>query len=314
MNKIWERPNLISVIILVVVLAIGVGYVVLTVQQRPEMESFTVLEGYYFPYNFDRLDRVVKLPGELAEISGLCQGMQPDEVFAVQDELGIVYLVGTGSGEILQRIRFDKDLDYEGIARMDEQIFVLEADGDIHYFEYSDTLTEVNARKKETGFSYRNDTEGICYDSLTGTLLIVPKAQELYPQGENEQRRGVYTFDLNSGKTNPQPTYYIDELEVGQIVYGTNHAYHFRPSGVAVDPLTGDIFVLSAVGNVLVVIDRDSQIKHIELLESSTFRQPEGITFSPNGDLYISSEGRGGDGMIATLTRKKQPVTADEQR
>jgi len=312
MNKIWERPNLISVIILAIVLAIGAGYVVFTVQQRPEMESFTVLDDYYFPFNFDRLDRVVKLPTELTEISGLCQGMNPNEVFAVQDELGVMYVVGTNNGEILQRVRFDKDLDYEGITRKDEVVFVLEADGDIHYFEYSDTLTQLDSKKKETGFSYRNDTEGICYDSLTNTLLIVPKAQELYPQGENEQRRGVYTFDLENGKTNPQPTYYIDELEVGQIVYGSNHAYHFRPSGVAVDPLTGDIFVLSSVGNVLVVIDRDSQIKHIELLESSTFRQPEGITFSPQGDLYISSEGRGGDGMIATLTRKKQVITANE--
>ena len=314
MNKIWESPNLISVIILVIVLAIGAGYVAFTVNQRPETESFTVDNDYFFPYNFDRLDRVVKLPEELAEISGLCQAFAPDEVFAVQDEKGIVFRVNSRSGELLQEITFDKDLDYEGIARKGDDMYVLEADGDIHYFVYRDTAVEVPSSKLETNFSYRNDTEGICYDSLTNTLLIAPKAQELNPQSESEQRRGIYTYDLRQSALIAQPTYYIDELEVGQIVFNTNRPYVVNPSGIAVDPITGDIFVLSAAGHVLVVIDRDSQIKHVELLEKGTFGQPEGIAFAPNGDLYVSSEGRGGRGIIATLTRKDQPSTPDEQR
>ncbi len=314
MNKIWESPNLISVIILVVVLAIAAGYVVFTLNQRPETESFTVDDDYYFPYNFDRLDRVVKLPNELAEISGLCRGFAPDEVFAVQDEIGTVFRVNSRSGELLQQIKFDKDLDYEGIARKDDDMYVLEADGDIHYFAYQDTAIEIPSRKLETSFSYRNDTEGICYDSITNTLLIVPKAQELNPQSDNESRRGIYTYDLRQAALNSQPTYYIDELEVGQIVFNTNRPYVVNPSGIAVDPLTGDIFVLSAAGHVLVVIDRDSQIKHVELLEKGTFGQPEGIAFGANGDLYVSSEGRGGRGIIATLSRKGQPTTTDEQR
>lgn len=312
MNKIWESPNLISVVILVVVLAIGAGYVTFTVAQRPETESFTVDDDYYFPFNFDRLDRVVKLTNELNEISGLCMAMNPDEIFAIQDEVGVVFRINARTGELLQQLRFDKDLDYEGITRIGNEMYVLEADGDVHYFTYNDTLAEIEAKKMETGFSYRNDTEGICFDSITNTLLIVPKAQELYPQGENEQRRGVYTLDLNSGKTNPQPTYYLDELEVGQIVYKTNRQYEVRPSGVAVDPITGDIFILSSVGNVLVVIDRDSQVRHVELLEKGTFVQPEGITFSPDGVLYISSEGHGGRGIVATLMRQEQQAVKNE--
>ncbi|MCP9237256.1 SdiA-regulated domain-containing protein [Lewinella sp. JB7] len=311
MNSIWERPNLISIIILVIILAVGTGYVLFTLQQRPETESFTVDDDYYFPYNFDRLDRVVKLPGELDEISGLCRGFRPDEVFAVQDEEGIMFRVNTVSGQLLQEITFGKDLDYEGLTRKDRQFYALEADGDIHTFSYTqDTLTEVESNKLETSFSYRNDTEGICYDSITNTLLIVPKAQELNPQGDNETRRGIYTYDLLENRLNNQPTYFIDGLVVGQIIFGKNREYVIKPSGIAVEPATGYIFVISAVGNILVVIDRDSQVKHVELLEQNVFRQPEGITFGPNGELYISSEGRGGHGMIATLTRNAQ-ITND---
>lgn len=310
MNGIWERPNLISVIILLVVLGIGGAYVLFTVNQRPEMESFTVDDDYFFPFNFDRLDHVTRLSNDLDEISGLTMAFAPGELFAIQDEDGILFRVNSESGESLQSIKFDKDLDYEGVARREDEIYVLEADGDIHFFRYGEDLTEVESEKIETRFSYRNDTEGICYDSITNSLLIVPKEQELNLSEETVRRRGIYTYDLTLGEMLAQPTYYIDELEVGQIVFQTNREYVIKPSGVAVDPITGDIFVISAVGNILVVIDRDSEVKHVELLEPRTFPQPEGIAFSPRGDLYISSEeSKGGNGIIATLIRTQQPAT-----
>ncbi|MGB3798438.1 MAG: SdiA-regulated domain-containing protein, partial [Lewinella sp.] len=220
----------------------------------------------------------------------------------------ILFLVDAATGETLQTISYGQDLDYEGVARVDDVIYVLEADGDLHYFNYPEAGTEeVVSQKIETRFSYRNDTEGICFDSLSNTLLITPKEQQLNAVDDNTTRRGIYAFDLQNMDMLEQPSFYVDELEIGQIVYGANREYVFRPSGVAVDPLTQDIFVLSSVGNVLVVIDRDSEIKHVELLETGTFSQPEGITFSPEGDLYISSErSSAGNGIIATLTRMKQ--------
>ena len=313
MNKIWERPNLISIVILVAVLGIGVAYVAFTVSQRPEMESFTVGDDYFFPYNFDRLDRVVTLPDKLEEISGLCRGNRPGEVFAIQDEAGELYVVNTLTGEPVREHDFDKDRDYEGVARNGDQVYVLEKDGDIHYFTYYEDEDELPAEKLETDFSYRNDTEGICYDSLTGNLLIVPKEQELNGNPDDgEARRGIYSFHLDEGRLNPQPDYFVDMLEVGRIVFGTNREYPIKPSGIAVDPFNGDLFILSSVGNILVVIDRESRVKHVELLEKKTFAQPEGITFAENGDLYISSEGRGDHGIIATLSRMQQPLTNEQ--
>jgi DNA-binding beta-propeller fold protein YncE len=73
---------------------------------------------------------------------------------------------------------------------------------------------------------------------------------------------------------------------------------------VAVDPLTGDVYVIASVGNIMVVIDRESDVKQIELLKEKTFRQPEGITFNAAGDLFISSEGRGGKAVVVTFRRQ----------
>jgi uncharacterized protein YjiK len=180
---------------------------------------------------------------------------------------------------------------------------VLERDGDVHRLKYVPGVEKYSADKIETDFSYRNDTEGICYDWRTNSLLIVPKEQELNPQ-DDKHRHGVYAVDLATGKMDPQPRFYIDEYAIGKAVYGKGQPHRIKPSGVAVDPLTGDIYVIASVGNIMVVIDRNSEIKHIELLKEKTFTQPEGITFNENGDLFISSEGRGGKAVIVTFRRR----------
>jgi uncharacterized protein YjiK len=45
-------------------------------------------------------------------------------------------------------------------------------------------------------------------------------------------------------------------------------------------------------------MDRKGNIKTLHPLQSSSFQQPEGITFSPSGETYISNEGGKGKGNI----------------
>ena len=305
MSNWLEKPNILSALILFGVVLVAGGYGVITYTQRPEMESFNLDDDYVFEFNFDR-PQAVKLPKDLKEISGMTAWKNPNEVITVQDEDGELFIVNTNSGKVTKSFKFSKDRDYEGIARNGDSIYVLETDGDIHTFVFNDAQDEFESEKLETAFSYRNDTEGICFDPVTGHLLIVPKEQELNPTEADQNRRGIYSYDLRARSLSPQPTYYIDQIEVGDAVYGKTARYNMKPSGIAVDPVTKDIYVVSSVGNIMVVIDRESHLKHIELLEKGTFRQPEGITFSDSGDLYISSEGRGGDGIIASFPRQNK--------
>ncbi|MFK8163757.1 MAG: SdiA-regulated domain-containing protein, partial [Lewinella sp.] len=252
---------------------------------------------------FDRPDIVVDLPKDLKEISGLAPWRTNDEVLAVQDEDGILFVLNTNTGKVQQKISFGKDRDYEGVARSGNNIYVLERDGDIHHTTYSDGEKDFKAEKLETSFSYRNDTEGIGFDPVSGYLLIVPKEQELNPTDEEKYRHGIYGFSLANSTLAPQPLFYVDELEVGGAIYGKTARYSFKPSGVAVDPITKDIYVLASVGKILIVIGRESEIKHIELLKEKVFRQPEGIAFNENGDLFLSSEGKSKKGIVATFKR-----------
>ena len=68
----------------------------------------------------------------------------------------------------------------------------------------------------------------------------------------------------------------------------------FQPSGIEVHPKTGHIYVLAHVGKLLVVLNRRGKILHIAKLKSKHLDQPEGITFAPDGTMYISSEAAGG--------------------
>lgn len=300
-----ERPNLLSILILGGVVLIATTYGFLTYTQAPDLEHYQVDPDYEFGYNFDRPDQVVELPNDLKEISGLSPWFEDDEILAVQDEDGELFVLSTQTGSIKQSIKFGKDRDYEGVARVDSIIYVLERDGDIHTFSYSEGVMEYDAEKIETSFSYRNDTEGIAYDKLTNSLLITPKEQELNPAEGEDFKHGIYSFSLESGQMNAQPVMYIDEFEVGEAIYKKRTRFAFKPSGIAVDPITDDIYLIASVGKIMIVIDRESEIKHIELLKENIFRQPEGLEFNAAGDLFISSEGKGGKAVLARYSRRQ---------
>ena len=301
--SMFNKPNLLSLLILGGIVLIAGGYEMATYTQGSDLEHFPVDMEYDFPFNFDQPDMVVDLPKNLKEISGLAPWRAEDEVLAVQDEKGKLFIINTNTGKVKRKLSFGKDRDYEGVARNGDDIYVLEQDGDIYHISYMDGKEAYKAKKMKSSFSYRNDTEGIGLDPITGYLLIVPKEKELNPADKGIHRHGIYGFNLTDSILAPQPLFYVDELEVGEMVYGKTARYRFKPSGIAVDPITKDIYVLASVGKILIVINRHSEIKHIELLKEKIFRQPEGLTFNKTGDLFLSSEGKSAKGIVATFKR-----------
>lgn len=305
--SLLEKPNLLSLLILGIVTAVAIGYGVVTYTQGPELEHYPVDLDYQFSFDFDNPE-VVKLPKKLKEISGLTGWKEDGQLLAVQDEDGLFFIVDAATGTITESFKFGKDRDYEGITHDGNTIYVLERDGDLHLIEYEPGTKEYDARKLETDFSYRNDTEGIAYEAKTNSLLIVPKENELSTDLDNYQR-GVYRYHIETGITDATPAYVLDLQVIGKVIYGKDKPHLLKPSGIAIDPLTEDIYVIASVGNILVVLDREGELKHIEILREKVFKQPEGICFDQSGNLYLSSEGRGGKGVVARLPRQPQGGT-----
>jgi uncharacterized protein YjiK len=65
----------------------------------------------------------------------------------------------------------------------------------------------------------------------------------------------------------------------------------FAPSGIAIHPITSEIFVISSQGKKLLILSPEGKKNALIELNPKNFVQPEGICFTPNGDLFISSEG-----------------------
>jgi uncharacterized protein YjiK len=64
----------------------------------------------------------------------------------------------------------------------------------------------------------------------------------------------------------------------------------FKPSGAAIHPLTGELYIISSVNKLLVVADRRGEVREVYRLDEGVFKQPEGIAFEPDGTMIVSNE------------------------
>lgn len=232
------------------------------------------------PYDMGNPYKQLDLSEELNEISGLT--MDNDlQLAAVQDEKGIIYFLETTTGDIADRFDFGKDGDYEGIAQDGARFYVLRSDGRIILTEKGRKNREYKLKDDKKDF----DFEGLCLDRENKRLLMACKTH-----GNKDKRDHfyIYSFSLKNKEYDKKPW-----LKMKRNVVHRN----FSPSAIAVHP-GGTIYVLSSYSKTLLVISDEGKILSNQQLNKRLFTQPEGITFSKEGDLFISNEKNGGKANI----------------
>jgi uncharacterized protein YjiK len=270
-------------------------------------------EDYSFPYSLNDPDKKYKLPDYLEEVSGL-SWYRKGRLACVQDEKANIYVLELGKKLKISKIDFGKDGDFEDISIVDKTAYVLRNDGEIFRVRDFDK-EDFKVKKFKTALSEKNDTEGMAYDVLTHSLLIACKGSPSIDKDDDlSGNRAIYRFDLGKNELIKEPHFLINLKELDNyrdessfIKFSRQLAKtlrlvesetSFRPSGIAIHPEYGDIYLISSVGKLLIVMDRRGKILDIHNLDPNLFRQPEGICFSPSGNLYISNEGQGGKGYI----------------
>jgi uncharacterized protein YjiK len=227
------------------------------------------------------------MPEKLMEISGLSQ-LAGDRFACVQDEQGIIFIYNIATSSVEKEISFGGVGDYEGLAVVGEAIWVLRADGKL--FEVSNiNAPKPDVKEYSTHLTIKQDAEGLCYDRKNNRLLVATKGAEL----DTEDYKGIYAFDLSSGKMGQQPVFKIDLLnEVFESNgSGKKKKGSMNPSGIAIHPLNGDMYITDGRNSKLLITDAAGEIKKLYQLNTSEFSQPEGITFDASGDLFIANEG-----------------------
>lgn len=230
----------------------------------------------------------LKLPQELYEISGLAIAVDGG-LYGHNDERGIVYRVDPENGDVTKRFALGKIAvkdDFEGIAIVGERFFLVNSSGDLFEFREGEDREHVEFTRIETWLSGKYDVEGLCYDPAENALLLVCKEYPGEPYNKKDEKT-IYAFSLASMELQQTPRFVIQAKHIRKELGLKN----FKPSGIDVHPVTGSFLLISSNNPAIIEVSPNGHILSLQKLPDSILKQPEGIAFNSNGDLFLSSEG-----------------------
>ncbi len=236
-------------------------------------------------HSLRRPDHIHPLKKELKEISGL-SFVNPKMLVAVQDENGFIFRLNFDNFEKGKKIDFGKKGDYEGITNAFDRYYILKSNGHI----ISVNLAGKDKIVYKPDFKDKIEFEGLCFDKKNNQLLILCKN---HPSKKKNKYINVYSFDLSKKEFAKKPFIKVNKKEAG--IYNANG---LLPSGIAINPIDGYIYIVSSIGKKLIVLDQDGKYVHYYNLDKTIYIQPEGLSFSENGELYIASEGKSGKAQV----------------
>lgn len=269
------------------------------------------------PYDLRAPAVTITLPNTLVEISALTD-VDSNTVACVQDEVATMYLIPLHGALTFPEFRFGGPGDMEGLTRVGHHYYALRSDGLIYDLEFDGGVMMHLAVRDSFRLELPNhNIEGLGYDERNDRVLVSPKD---FIKGSKEGRdeRVLYAFDPQDSahRTSEVLRLSISDLLEQTRVAGIavpekkdkDHvvpALKLRYSSVAVHPYTDHYYLLSAVDRTLLVVDRQGKLIALEQLDASLLPKPEGITFMPNGDLVLSSEGKVSPPVIVRYSYRK---------
>jgi len=256
-------------------------------------------------YDLDQPTRILPLPGKLMEISGLSYHPTKHQLLAIHDEKGYIYIINKETGKVEETIDFGKGGDYEGVEKVDNKIYVIKSNGTLSVFDLFKNKAE---EKIKTPLSISNDVEGLGYLENENALLIACKGKASINKEEKlKKTKAFYKFDLKEKKLIEKPWLLVTDDQLRKRVKKhfpkekhskkfiekmKDRVKTFSPSGIAIHPESKNIYILSSQGKTLLEFSSNKKLHAIHFLDKK-HAQPEGICFSPTGDLFISNEGKG---------------------
>ncbi|RYZ22820.1 MAG: hypothetical protein EOO10_21450, partial [Chitinophagaceae bacterium] len=222
------------------------------------------------------------LPAVLKEVSGIAY-IDKDRFACIQDEDGTIFIYNRASKKVEKEIPFAGPGDYEDISLIGNTAWVVRADGRLYE---TDITAGKQAKEYATPLTVEHNIEGLSYDKKNNRLLLAVKDDD----AGTKDYKNIYAFDLAKKTLVSEPVIRID---VNHELLGTGKGKKektVRPSALEIHPVTGELYVTDGPQRRLIVMDASGNIKRLLSLGKS-FQQPEGIAFSPQGELFISNEG-----------------------
>jgi uncharacterized protein YjiK len=233
----------------------------------------------------DRYDfanpKIINLPVYLDEISGIVYYPKDTSVFAIVDEDAILYKIPLTHPKDIRKWNFAKPKDYEDVVLKDSSFYILVSNGEIMKLSFKEDILLTDKYKfPESSKKKTNEFESLYLDS--GKIIMLCKDCE----DDHKNTKSSFVFDE---ATTTFKTHNV--LDISVLAGKTEKKLKdIKPSAAAINPVTNELYILSSVSKDLIIADRSGHIKEIFDLNPKIYKQPEGIAFTPTGDLIISNE------------------------
>lgn len=225
---------------------------------------------------------VIKLPDVLAEISGNVFYPKDSSLFAIKDEAGILYKIFLNKKNVIVDWRFDKKKDYEDLVLQDSIFYVLISNGDIETIQFGagDSIITTVSTFPE---GMKNEFEAMYYDDSLKLLILLCKDCNK----EANEPITIWGYDIVTNVYSPMDS--VIDL-IPPFSETTDKEIKLRPSAAAINPVTNELYILASINKLLLVTDRKGKLISTHELDSDLYPQPEGMAFTPWGDLIITNE------------------------
>ena len=230
-------------------------------------------------YDFYR-PGLVNLPGELDEISGLSYYAKDTSLFAISDEKGVLFKIHTGIPTRISKWKVSPKADFEDIVLLDSIFYLLKANGVIQLVKFVGKDSIYN-QEFPSAISGENDFETLYYDPSIKRLVALCKECEV-------DKKGVVSAILFDPQTFNENIINIDVSALTK--KDEKKSFHLKAAAAAIHPITGELYILSSVNRLLVVMNKNKEILASYPLDPGLFKQPEGLCFSDDGMMMISNE------------------------
>jgi uncharacterized protein YjiK len=229
------------------------------------------------------------LPERLREISGLAL-TDDQRLLAVADEEAVVYEVDYQAGRLVKSFAFGKPVvrgDFEGIAVLDDRVWLMTSDGDLYSAPEGANGEQVDFERFGTGLGRECELEGLASLSAPGSLALLCK------EGRDRKKLRIHVWTPGQGITREirLPEKAMEDA-IGK--------KRVRPSGLEVDPVTGDWVIVVAAQRAVFRIGSDGEYRDVIMrLDAERHRQAEGIAITADNRLLIADEGGRGRARLA---------------
>jgi hypothetical protein len=236
--------------------------------------------------NTVQISHAWQLPPELRQISAI-DYIARDKMACIQDEVGAIFIFNLDSSAIEKEISFGPPGNYKGLVIVKTDAYVACADGRIIEIKnYTSEKREVI--EHGTHLTIEEEVNGLCYDRRNKRLLVTIKGKE----DDDQNYKGIYAFGITDKRMMVKPAIKIDlRSRVFSNLQPRNIQTVFQPSDIDINPVTGLLYIVDGTRMQLLRMRMNENIKDLTELDKEKFIQPEGITFTPSGELFIASKG-----------------------